>query len=363
MLILLATLFGTQGAWAISVKPPLRLIQYGENERAWLNEEQIQKLSDIQHDKGKCGGFIDITDFPNPPANLPIFSADLENFQPTQQKIVIPILSQLSAKFLFDTVKELSSFKNRYYQLDSGEKAAQWIKNRFIKLSQGRSDVSVELFAHQWKQPSVIARIQGHGPKASEIVVIGAHEDSINRAGQSGDAPGADDDASGVATVLAVFKALIENQYQPDRTLEFITYAAEEVGLKGSQDIAMRHSNQNKKVVGALQFDMTMYPAHSKVITMITDNADSTLTQVVRILIDEYVKTPWKNDTCGYACSDHASWTRMGYASAFPFEAPFDEYNRNIHTSKDTLDILDAEFGLHYSKIGVAFAIEMSSKN
>ena len=42
-------------------------------------------------------------------------------------------------------------------------------------------------------------------------------------------APGADDDASGSATILEVFRTMMKNRFEPDRTVEFHAYAAEEV--------------------------------------------------------------------------------------------------------------------------------------
>jgi bacterial leucyl aminopeptidase len=104
-----------------------------------------------------------------------------------------------------------------------------------------------------------------------------------------------------------------------------------------------------------------MYPGkdgHS--ITLINDNVDSDLTDFVKMLIDTYVGIPWQDSKCGYGCSDHASWTRNGFSSAFPFEAPMGKHNRKIHTTGDKLDILDTDLGLHFAKLGLAFAVEMS---
>src|SRR5690606_7452875 len=138
------------------------------------------------------------------------------------------------------------------------------IRDQFVQLARGRTDVTTELFNHRFVQPSVVARIQGHGPHADEHIVLGAHEDSINWSGfvpsARDRAPGADDDASGVATLLETFRVLMDSGYRPDRTIDFIAYAGEEIGLVGSQDIAERYKSQGVKVAAVLQLDMTMYP-------------------------------------------------------------------------------------------------------
>jgi leucyl aminopeptidase len=306
---------------------------------------------------------MDVTDFVDR-AEPPTFMAPFAIYAKDrfdQDEEVNRLMAELSPDNLHDTVAKLSSWRNRYYSSDTGVEAADWIRDQFEALAKGRSDVKVQLFKHKWKQPSVIARIEGRS-KPEEVVIIGAHEDSIKGWGSvEGEAPGADDDASGVATVLEVFRVLMESDFQPERTIEFMTYAAEEKGLLGSQDIAREYQDQRVEVVGALQFDMTMYKNKSPAIHLVTDYTDADLTEYTRKLIDTYVKFPWKNIKCGYACSDHASWNRAKYASAFPFEAPMGEDNPKIHTPGDTLDNdLDMEFGLHFAKLGVAFAVEMT---
>ena len=64
---------------------------------------------------------------------------------------------------------------------------------------------------------------------------------------------------------------LLSSGYQPKRSLQFIAYAAEEVGLRGSSAIAKSYRTQGKNVVGALQLDMTNYQGSASDIVLITD--------------------------------------------------------------------------------------------
>jgi len=137
-------------------------------------------------------------------------------------------------------------------------------------------------------------------------------------------------------------------------------YAGEEIGLLGSQDIANQYKNDRKEVVGVMQFDMTMFSTENPVINLISDHTDPRLTEFTKKIIDEYIKIPVSLDKCGYACSDHASWTRYGYASVYPFETRVSQYNRKIHTPEDLSNILSFVHGVHFAKLGVAFAIELS---
>lgn len=96
----------------------------------------------------------------------------------------------------------------------------------------GETTRSVKFFNHTWPQPSVIASIEGVGNNKDQVVIIGAHLDSVNWDSKNQNisrAPGACDDGSGTITVMQIFKAILESGITFNRTLEFHHYAAEEV--------------------------------------------------------------------------------------------------------------------------------------
>jgi len=354
---------------ALAAPPLKRLIQTSPNLKSWFNEDQISALSAKIHAQGRCGGFMDIT---GRPEKKSLFLRPLEveaDRRPTELETVHRLLPELSAAKLLSSVEKLSSYKNRYYQSNSGKKAAEWVHGQFKEIAHGRSDIEVSYVQHNFLQPSVIARIQGQGEKAKQVVILGAHVDSINAKSipifiNHSSAPGADDDASGIATLLETFRVLSRSGYQPERTIEFIAYAGEERGLLGSQDIAAQYQKEQRQVFGVIQFDMTLYAGNGHEIHFVTDNVDSNLTLFTKKLVEEYVKVPWRDLKCGYGCSDHASWDELGYAAVFPFESTFEKHNPKIHTSGDTIgNQLDSAFGLHFAKLALAFSIEMASGN
>jgi len=340
----------------------LRLIQTSGTQVQWMDQDQIFELSINQHQRGFCGGFMDVTDIRDQLATRGTPVQFEKDRILTQQIAVKRLIQGLSLADITDTVTHLSTqYQTRRYNTVGGKESAEWIKSRFEDLSLGRSDVTVNFFEHDFEQFSVIAEIQGEGTWKDEIVVIGGHEDSISLSYVDSGAPGADDDASGTATVMEIFRVLVNQDYKPKRTLQFMTYAAEEIGLVGSQKIAKAYKDADKNVIAVLQFDMTMYPGSGQLITLINDNVNTELTTFLKNLIDEYVKVPWQEDSCGYGCSDHASWDRYGFPAAFPFESSLEDYNPAIHTSRDTIDNLDFDFGLHFAKLGLAFAVELGS--
>ena len=178
------------------------------------------------------------------------------------------------------------------------------------------------------------------------------------------DAPGADDDASGVASLTEVIRVLLAGNYQPRRTIKFMAYAAEEVGLRGSADIAKRFKQQQAKVVGALQLDMTNYQGDAQDIFLFTDYTNAAQNTFLANLAKTYLPSLKVGySQCGYACSDHASWNAQGYAASFPFESSFDNSNPYIHSRNDTLASSgnQAKHALKFSQLALAYAVELGS--
>ncbi|WP_374566726.1 M20/M25/M40 family metallo-hydrolase [Ideonella sp.] len=293
--------------------------------------------------------------------------ATVPDYRLNDQATVNPLLPQLKESEILATISHLQSYANRYYRHDVGARASNELADTWRALAAGRSDVTVSQVAHKgFVQKSVILEIRGT-VAPNEIVVIGGHLDSISPQAvvrPGGRAPGADDDASGIATLQETMRVLLQSGYRPERTLHFIGYAGEEAGLLGSKDIARAYAAQGRNVVGALQLDMTDYQGSSSDITLISDYTNTTQDDFVAALAAGYLpELTVVRDICGYACSDHASWTANGYAASFPFEAAFGEDNPHIHTTKDKLTQLgnSAAHALKFARLALAYAVELGS--
>lgn len=279
-------------------------------------------------------------------------------------------LPQVEEHRIYDTIDHLSGYRNRYYASSSGRTSAEWIRAHWQSLAAGRSYVTTELFtacANCSTQPSVILTIQGWD-LPNEVVVLGAHLDSIN-AGNRNDpnqlAPGADDDASGIATLTETLRIALAGGWRPRRTVKFMGYAAEEVGLRGSNAIAQSFRSSGVNLVGVLQLDMTNYKSGAvRDMNLITDYSNADLKNFSVTLFDAYLAPKGLTRgsvTCGYACSDHASWTNAGYPAAMMFEAgdPNGDFPY-IHTTSDTLATMgeSAQNSVKFAQFALAFLAE-----
>ena len=333
-----------------------------------VNKQDIAGLSEFMHDNyHRCGGFVAhesladaelYTQKLNSVSHLASTSS-FASYSIDNATTVNALLSSINASELTDTVNSMMNFHNRYYSVQSGVDAAQWLKNHWQQIASSRSDISVEYFNHSFSQSSVVVTIPG-AEKADEIVVIGGHLDSINQSNPSnGRAPGADDNASGIAVLTQALKAIVDNNYQPQRTIQIMGFAAEEVGLRGSKDIAQSYKSQAKNVVGMVQFDMTGNNGSSTDIVMMTDYTNSPQNQYLSQLLDAYQPSvSYGFDQCGYGCSDHASWYQQGFAASMPFESIMSDINPLIHTSNDSQ--FDAQHASKFAKLAVSYLAEMA---
>ena len=341
-----------------------------------VDEALLPAFSESLHSKShRCGGYVyhptqaagqtalnQTTVAPSLAAVRPSYTLD----NATAVNAALPLMA---ASNIAQTITDLSTgFKNRYYTTSGGTGASTWLLNKWqtMATSAGRSDISVAQFTHpSWAQKSVILTINGTD-NASEVVVIGGHLDSINSGGTSETtlAPGADDDASGIASMTEAYRAMLASGFKPRRTIKFMAYAAEEVGLRGSAEIAANFKANNVKVVGVMQLDMTNFKGSANDIYIFTDYTDSAQNTFVENLIKTYQPTlTIGRDVCNYGCSDHASWTSNGFYASMPFESSFAGDNKNIHTVNDTFANMGSQalHALKFSKLAASFAIELGS--
>ncbi|WP_144392084.1 M20/M25/M40 family metallo-hydrolase [Pleionea sediminis] len=331
-----------------------------------LPSNQIEALSAYVHKTHhRCGGFI----WHESEEAALKYTKNLKALQPKalveytidNEETTEVLLNKVVASNLTETVQNMGAYNNRYYTQDSGVQASEWLKSHWESIADGREDISVELYQHSnWIQPSVIVTIPGTD-LADEVVVVGGHLDSINQSNPStGRAPGYDDNASGIAVVTETLRAIVQSGYQPQRTVKLMGYAAEEVGLRGSGDIASDYLSNGVDVVGVAQFDMSGYKGTAdKDIVFITDFTNAAQNQFMKDLMDHYFpELEYGDSVCGYGCSDHASWHNRGIPASFPFESEFDDYNRDIHSTVD--NHFEPNHSVNFLRLSIAYVSELA---
>lgn len=211
---------------------------------------------------------------------------------------------------------------------------------QLLKTSSDGVKTSIRKFHHDFPQNSIIARLESTDESVrsedKEIIIISAHQDSLNYKLPFYRAPGADDDGSGSVTIMQVLRSLVAQSFVPPPhiALEFQWYAGEEGGLFGSQGVAAAYEKAHANVKGVLHMDMTAFVKNgtTPIVAFFDTNTDQNLTAFGTQLVEEYLPLPWKTTNCGSRCgSDHMSWTKAGYPAMFVTESLFEGNHSLLH--------------------------------
>ncbi|KAL1734135.1 hypothetical protein EV714DRAFT_281257 [Schizophyllum commune] len=234
-------------------------------------------------------------------------------------------------------ITKLSSFWNRSYRSNWGLLSSNWVYDHVSSIiaanPSDKTRTTVTKFPHKFVQNSVVLRLDATDDSTpdeeKELVIVGAHQDSLNYRLPFFRAPGSDDDGSGTVTVFQILRSLVEQEFVPPKgiAVEFHWYAAEEGGLLGSQDVAAFYEAAGTKVKGMLQMDMTAFvkSGTEPKIAFFKGQVDKNLTTFATKLVEAYSPLPWNLTTCGPGCgSDHMSWTKAGYPAIFATEGFFE---------------------------------------
>lgn len=215
------------------------------------------------------------------------------------------------------------------------------------------------------------------------IVLITAHLDSTAAGGEyfdvnglprrydpaSDPAPGADDDASGMAAVMAAAEclaAIIAAGRMPTRTMRFVLFNAEEQGLVGSKVYARAAAAAGEQIAGVFQMDMIggfqggtrKVEIHAgSAVSGPVISASNSLGGFVARAINAVAPTFEVESLTGPADkaigrSDHASFQERGWAAVAISENFFDDMTpgtgtRQYHKPGDTLN--DRDHNTHYA--------------
>jgi Peptidase family M28 len=187
---------------------------------------------------------------------------------------ITAVLSDVSSKNIEATIRKLVSFGTRHTLSDAQSEtrgigaARRWIQSEFERYSKqngGRLEVSLDDFTQppgeRNPQPvqvvNVVATLRGTQPESRDrIYVVTGHYDSrvTDVMNVTADAPGADDDASGVAAVMEMARVMSKKNW--DATLVFIAVAGEEQGLFGSTHWAKMAKEKNWSIAGMITNDI-----------------------------------------------------------------------------------------------------------
>lgn len=256
------------------------------------------------------------------------------------------MMDAVSVDSLEASISHLCSYYNRRCDSRYIYEVQDWISARYNSL-EGIDTVMLHDFkinkpGYPEETGDNVIAIQWGMTKPEEFVICGAHYDSWN--GDTADpdtvrAPGADDNATGVAGIWETARLLSQHKF--DRSIIYANWCAEEIGLIGSAAYAKECAEKQMDIVGYFNLDMTGYLEEGTDIHihLIYVNRDSLLANFYYNLCDIYYpEMPIRQNWMVSGDSDFSSFNRNGYAALHPFE-DVHSYSPYIHTRQDVLGL------------------------
>lgn len=242
------------------------------------------------------------------------------------------------------------------------QKATQFVYDRMQALGLA---VSFQAWASGGSSGRNVVAVQTGETAPTEVVVIVAHLDNQ----PSGSvAPGADDNASGAAAVIAA--AELFRQYRFQRTIRFVLVTGEEQGLYGSDAHAQAASNAGDNLVAVFNMDMIGWDSNNdgvvEIHTRVTSDpgyaSDALLASAFTNAIGRYglggslIPQIVADSEPG---SDHASFWDWGYAAVLAIE-DYEDFNSFYHMTSDTLAAMNWRYFVACVKASLATVAELA---
>ena len=301
----------------------------------------------------------------NKKASLPKLTRDFPVVTEEDPRIR-EMLNQVNMDSLEATVQHLQDYNSRIWNSENAFAASDWIAGRMEALG---LEVEQQPFnANTWMgsgaaAPNVIG-IQRGTLYPDTYVVCGSHFDSFSYEAMygGGTAPGADDNATGVASVLE--SARIMTQYEFEYSIIYCAYGCEEMGLYGSEAYASRCQQEGMDIIGYFNNDMNGYLYGDQIhIDCIYPNSVEPIgTYYMNVGEVYYPELPIRHVNFNQGDSDHTSFNNHGYMGIYPFE-DYQNYSPYIHTPNDVIgtSVTSFEMSQQYCQMNIACLAEIAN--
>jgi hypothetical protein len=304
-------------------------------------------------------------------SNLQLITDPTSSITPAVDPDIQALLNAVSEQQLVAYVRTLEGFgtRNTFSETqrdDFGIGAARrWIHSEFLRINSGALQVSYHDFPANidglvTNQRNVVATLPGISGHPGAIVLM-AHYDSrsIDPADGSSRAPGADDNASGVALLLELARLMSSRSW--NQTIIFIAFAAEEQGTFGSRQYVQNAMLDGRNFDYAIDNDIVGgRPGIPQSIRVFSPGPDSSeprqFARYLEMIGSMYLPT-FRVDLIDSLdregrYSDHREFINAGVPAVRLTES--EEDRNNQHSGGDTWDKIDYNYLRQVSQLNLA---------
>lgn len=280
-----------------------------------------------------------------------------------------------------EMLKNITQFQSRFIAERGNAEVASLLKKRFSELGLDVVEQEVESanFERQRymkasdpepaaaRTGNVIAVLKGTD-LSDELVVFGAHFDSVNWEDTSGPSPGVDDNGSGIAAVLLAARALSGLKLR--RSVAFVGFQGEEEGTFGSNEFVAGPVAQGEygKLVAAVIADEVAYGGRPEVARKAIFETVGRSSKTAAIVDTLAHSAQSEEGIAGFEVnyngfgSDHIPFLDAGYPAVLLIERD-DEYHADTwgHSARDTFEHVDMGFGAAMTRLATRVILTLAS--
>ena len=286
----------------------------------------------------------------------------------------VALFAEINADSLRQTVLDLQNFGSRYALRDGGnQEVAEYIVGRLNRYGIPAIVDTFHESGHHWiggDYDQLFYNVKGilpsPAPADDSLVLLGAHLDAIALSPSytlQNTAPGADDNASGVAVMLELARICHLHNLQFSREVHFMAYDGEELGLFGSVHDAWVRQDAGEKIAVMLNNDMVSFqPTDDWRLTLHWyPNAQDIVARAAEICAqytDIEPVIPTGNDNNDAQYSDSYAYYQQGFRAVFAIENIF---STSYHTEHDVADSNNYDYLADVARYNLAMLFEYAN--
>lgn len=275
-------------------------------------------------------------------------------------KSINSIVSSVSRNNIEKWITDLASFHTRHTKSKYIDDVANWLKQELDKISQ--TNINFHNYKESgYKLKNIIC--QKTGSLSNKVILVCAHYDSRmeDLEDMNSRAPGADDNASGVAVILEIARLILNLSLE--KTIQLAFFSGEEQGLWGSKNYAKQLKDNNVNLHRLINLDMVgCPPANGKnTVTIERDMGNAVLTndkdsQTFAAMMEQMALDYTNLDVMlgPIYDSDYMPFEALGYVTVGGYDGGATDENTHYHSITDEVSFVDMDYVVSISKMVLA---------
>jgi hypothetical protein len=268
---------------------------------------------------------------------------------------IIDLVNTIDEELVYGYLESLVSYGTRHTGSDNCTRAGVFLYHQFKKMGLKTEIQSWE--DRGFKSSNIIATLEGTDPLNNAEIIISAHYDTTKTS------PGANDDGSGIAAVLAIAHVLSRHSF--NQTIKFIAFSGEEVGLIGSFNYVKEAYLRGDNIYAVLNIDIIGWAETEiggNILRFSYPDRSEWIAEYASEIGEKYYDTLNMHIECipNYPGADHQAFVDYGYDGVWIVEH---DGNKHGHSPYDNLTYINSTYLTKATKILCAILVEMARQS